>query len=77
VYGWSLDNKARHEARAAQHLVEHRHFFDQFAATSKITRPEDWYDVTVKNVLDAGGSFMLRYYRGSVIEGNVIIAYVS
>ena len=44
-------------------------FFDELAKTLNIQKPEDWYSVSVKTVLEKGGSFVNTLYNGSVIRG--------
>ena len=50
-------------------LDNQRAFFDALAIKLNIHKPEDWYRVTRKTVIQEGGYFVPQYY-GSVTKGN-------
>ena len=49
-------------------LNNQRKFFDDLAVKLHITKPEDWYSVSTKTLLEHDGSFIKTYY-GSLIQG--------
>jgi hypothetical protein len=52
-------------------IQNQRQFFDNLAIKMNIKRPEDWYRVTRQTVLDEGGNFIVRHYRGSHLRGEL------
>jgi hypothetical protein len=46
-----------------------RTFFDKLAIKLNITKPEEWFGVSCKDVLREGGTFITRLYRSSVVRG--------
>jgi hypothetical protein len=51
-------------------MKHQRQFFDKLAIKLNIEKPEDWYNIQAKTVLNQdGGSFLLNRYRGSLIKG--------
>ena len=48
-----------------------REFFDELSKTLNIQKPEDWYSVPIKTVLEKGGSFIKNNYNGSIIQGKL------
>jgi hypothetical protein len=48
-----------------------RSFLTQLALKLKIKKPEDWYTIPVKTVVDEGGWFIQKYYSGSLILGKI------
>ena len=48
-------------------------FFDNLAIKLNIQKPEDWYRVTSKMVVDEGGTFVSNNYGGSLIRGNYFL----
>jgi hypothetical protein len=47
-------------------------FFDQLAVKWNIQKLEDWNKVTNEMVLKEGGSFIDRYYKGSLQLGTTM-----
>jgi hypothetical protein len=45
-------------------------FFDQLAIKWNIQKPEDWNKMTCDMVVKEGGSFIYKYYNGSLNQGN-------
>jgi hypothetical protein len=50
-------------------LFKHRQFFDDLAKKLDIKHPQDWNSVKIKTVIENGGSFINRFYKGSVRRG--------
>jgi hypothetical protein len=50
-------------------LQNQRQFFDSLAKKFNIQKPEDWYKITVDEVVHNGGSFIQRHYKGSLLRG--------
>lgn len=49
------------------HSKEHRRkFFEDFARENEIKNPNDWNRVTNQHILNAGGSALLKMYKGSL-----------
>jgi hypothetical protein len=46
-----------------------KEFFDGLAAEWNLKKPEDWYHITVKRVVDKGGSFLHSLYNDSLVQG--------
>jgi hypothetical protein len=55
-----------------QDIVHQRKFFDQLAIKLQIQKPEDWYNVHWKTVVNEGGSFVARYYNASLVQGTKV-----
>jgi hypothetical protein len=53
-------------------VTNQRAFFDKLAVSLNVKSPEDWYKVNVKTVLQEGGYFVNKYYKGSLIRGKGI-----
>jgi hypothetical protein len=47
-----------------------RSFLEQFAKKNNITKLDDWYSITNRDVLEAGGNSLLHIYKGSLHRGN-------
>jgi hypothetical protein len=45
-------------------------FFNEFAKRNNIKNPEDWWNVTVYQVAQQGGSSILYHYGNSLIRGS-------
>jgi hypothetical protein len=50
-------------------ITNQRAFMDQLAIKLDIKKPEDWYKVTTRMVVNEGGGFVISYYNGSVKQG--------
>jgi hypothetical protein len=63
-----------HKPHAYWKDVRHqRQFFDQLASKLNIQRPEQWYTVKWDTILEAGGTFVSNYYKGSVTKGTELV----
>jgi hypothetical protein len=59
----------------------HREFFDHLATKWNIQKPEDWYRVTARMVVEQGGNFIHSHYDTSMFQGrdiqSVVICMIS
>jgi hypothetical protein len=70
VYPEHVDVWKQHRHRDYwRSLTNQRQFFDDLAVELDIQRPEDWYRITNKLVLERGGYFIKNLYGGSLIRG--------
>jgi hypothetical protein len=53
-------------------VADQRKFFDHLAIQLKIKRPQQWLNIQPKTILNHGGSFLVWYYKGSVLNGKNI-----
>jgi hypothetical protein len=74
VYNWKLNpkSKPRQPAGYWNDKVIQRLFFDKLAIKLNVRKPEDWYSVGVKTVLENGGHFVNKIYNGSLIQGTEV-----
>jgi hypothetical protein len=54
-------------------LENQRTFFDGLASQLRITHPDDWSKYTAEDIIQQGGSFIRRYYNGSLSKGKLEI----
>jgi hypothetical protein len=54
-----------------------RGFMDQLAVKFDVKKPEDWYKVTLKMAIDAGGSFISNYYQSSLVRGKLFVLIIE
>jgi hypothetical protein len=54
-----------------QDLNNQQQFFEKLAIKLNITKPSDWYKVTSNKVFEEGGTFIKKYYNGSLIQGTL------
>jgi hypothetical protein len=52
-----------------KHLDHQRSFLDHLAVKLNIQKPQDWYKVHSGRVVKEGGSFISKYYDGSLKKG--------
>jgi hypothetical protein len=52
-----------------------RAFFDKMASLLNVQKEDDWYSVSVKSVIQHGGSFIKRHYNGSIIRGESAVCH--
>jgi hypothetical protein len=50
-------------------IENQRLFFDQLANKFGVVRPEDWYRVTGRMVMEEGGHFLSTNYKSSIVRG--------
>jgi hypothetical protein len=50
-----------------------RAIFDQLAVKLNIKKPEDWYKINVKTIMDLGGGFVSWCYNGSTTKGTEML----
>jgi hypothetical protein len=55
-------------------IANQRAFLDQLARKLNVQKPEDWYNVMVKQVIQNGGSFVQYYYNGSLRKGTLFLS---
>jgi hypothetical protein len=53
------------------HMENQKAFFDQLAVKYNIQKAEDWNKVTTTMVVKEGGSFITRFYNGSLKIGTI------
>jgi hypothetical protein len=53
-------------------MATQRAFFDKLAKKFNIQQPEDWYKISVRMVLEEKGTFITKYYNGSLTNGKGI-----
>jgi hypothetical protein len=58
-------------------LANQRAFFDQLAIKCNIQKPEQWLFIHSDYIFKNGGSFIRRYYSGSITKGKRLVAIVS
>jgi hypothetical protein len=73
-YNWGASKfdyipSPRKSARYWHDILHQKVFFDQLAVKLHIQRPEDWYGVSTKTVMEKGGTF-LSQYNNSLVQGN-------
>jgi hypothetical protein len=67
-HDWKKDLKSPKPVRYWQDKQNQRQFFDKLALSLNITKPQDWYFVDLKTIIQRGGYFVLDYYNGSLIQ---------
>lgn len=60
----------RRKRESSVEVDKQRLFFDEISARVGVTKPEDWYSVTVDSVIALGGSFVNTQYHGSLTKGS-------
>jgi hypothetical protein len=56
-------------------LVHHRHVFDTMKSALGVQKPEDWYKVTTKSVINAGGKSIVRHYYDNSLAKALVTIY--
>jgi hypothetical protein len=54
-------------------IQNQRDFFDKLAIKLNITNPENWYNVTVNDIVQNGGSGILKRYNSSLIRALTLV----
>jgi hypothetical protein len=68
---WETNTTQRKPTGYWQDVGNQRKFFDRMALMLNITKPEDWYSVTIDRLLKNGGSFIRKYYKSSLVQGTL------
>lgn len=62
-YNWIPWKFERTPAKFWKDEQNHRLFFDWFASQYNITKPEDWYNIKLEDIVREGGSSLIQLYQ--------------